>query len=173
MNALRTPNLSSATPLRWPLLALASLLLAACVASVPIRDAPTLSPAPYLAGEQAQRFRGTDVLWGGTIVDYRSFEHYTELEIVAFPLDHRQRPLLDAPEQGRFIALRAGELPPSDFTPGRFITLRGEITGERESKLRGEPLPMAEVDARELILWSRDYRFDRPSFSVGVGIRVR
>lgn len=154
-------------------LAVLVLALSACAASVPLRDAPTLSPAPYLAGQQIDRFRGTDVLWGGTIVDHRSFERYTELEIVAFPLDNRQRPLLDAPEQGRFIALRAGQLPFGDFTPGRFITLRGEITGERQSLLRGEPMTMAEVDARELVLWPRNYRFDQPSISIGIGVGIR
>lgn len=166
-------NRNSRRRIANPALLLATALLAGCAASVPIRDAPTLSPAPYLAGEQAQRFRGTDVLWGGTIVDHRSFERYTELEVVAFPLDHRQRPLLDAPEQGRFIALRAGQLPQTDFTPGRFITLRGEITGDRQSMLRGAPMTMAEVDARELILWPRDYRFDQPSISIGIGVGIR
>ena len=152
---------------------LIAALLAGCTTSVPIRGAPNASPAPYLAGEQNERFRGTDVLWGGTIVDHRDFDRYTELEIVAFPLDYKQRPLLDAPEQGRFIALRAGKLPASDFSPGRFITLRGEITGERTSTLRGQTLMMAEVDARELVLWPRDYRFDRPAISIGIGVGVR
>ena len=83
---------------------LLAAMLTGCTASVPIRGAPTASPAPYLAGEQSQRFRGTDVLWGGTIVDHRDFERYTELEIVAFPLDYRQRPLLDAPVSSRCVA---------------------------------------------------------------------
>lgn len=146
-----------------------SFTLAGCALQPPLAHAPTASPAPYYAGDNVDRFRDTEVLWGGTIIDRRSFERYSELEIVAYPLDPMQRPLLDAPEQGRFVALRAGVLDPAEFLPGRFVTLRGTITGERLSPLRGGTR-MAEVDAREIVLWPRDYRFDQPQISVGIGI---
>lgn len=147
---------------------LLALLCSACASTPPIPNAPTLSPAPYLAGEQVDRYLDIDVLWGGSIVEIRQFERYAEIEIVAYPLDHLQRPLLDAPDQGRFIALRGGRIDPREFSPGRFVTLRGPITGERERSLRGTQERVAEVDAREIVLWPWDYRFQRPSWSVGV-----
>lgn len=155
------------------LLTVVVALASGCAARAPIANAPLGSPAPYLAGEQIERYLDTEVLWGGTIVDTRSFDRYTELEIVAYPLDGRQRPALDAPEQGRFIALRAGRLDPREFAPGRFVTLRGPITGDRIRELRGRRERMAEVDAREIVLWPWDYRFRRSSVSVGIGISGR
>jgi outer membrane lipoprotein len=113
------------------------------------------------------------VLWGGSIVELRQFERYAELEVVAYPLDAQQRPLLDAPEQGRFVALRAGTLDPREFHGGRFVTLRGPITGERQLTLRGKPETIAEMDARELVLWPWDYRFERSRVSIGIGVSGR
>lgn len=158
------------TPLHAAAIALTLGLLSACAVVPPIAGAPTRSPAPYLAGEQVERFMDADVLWGGTIIDSRSFDRYSELEIVAYPLDPQQRPLFDAPEQGRFVALRAGLFDPAEFSPGRYVTLRGPITGSRESTLRGQPIRMAEMDARELVLWPRDYRFQRSRVSVSIGV---
>lgn len=155
---------------RWPILL--PLLLAGCVVQPPIPGAPTLSPAPYLAAEQLDRYMDHEVLWGGSVVELRQFERYAELEIVAYPLDPQQRPLLDAPEQGRFIALRAGRLDPAEFHGGRFVTLRGPITGDRRITLRGSEETIAEVDARELVVWPWDYRFRRSRVSVSVGVHL-
>lgn len=148
-------------------------LAAGCATTPPIADAPRLSPAPYLAAEALDRYLDMDVLWGGTIVETRQFERYAEIEIVAFPLDGFQRPMLDAPEQGRFIALRAGQIDPREFSAGRFVTLRGPITGDRERELRGDVERLAEMDARELVLWPWDYRFQRSRVSVSVGVSGR
>ena len=101
------------------------------------------------------------------------FERYAEIEVVAYPLDPQQRPLLDAPEQGRFIALRAGQVNPREFNAGRFLTLRGPITGERTLTLRGQAEKVAEMDARELVLWPWDYRFQRSRVSVSIGVSGR
>ena len=153
---------------RWSLVLCA--LLAGCVATPPLTDAPTRSPAPYYAGEHVERFMDTEVLWGGTIVDVRQFERYAEMEILAYPLDRSQRPLFDAPEQGRFVALRSGRLDPGTFYAGRYLTLLGPITGDRTARLRGEEVRFAEVDAREIVLWPQDYRFQRSRVSVSIGI---
>lgn len=154
-------------------LLVAACLAAGCATAPPIANAPRLSPAPYLAAEQLDRYLDMDVLWGGTIVETRQFDRYAEIEVVAYPLDGQQRPALDAPEQGRFIALRAGRLDPREFSAGRFLTLRGPITGDRERTLRGSVERLAEVDARELVLWPWDYRFQRSRVSVSVGVSGR
>lgn len=153
-------------------LLIAVCLLAGCASVPPIANAPRLSPAPYLAAEQLDRYLDMDVLWGGTIVETRQYERYAEIEVVAFPLDSQQRPALDAPEQGRFIALRAGQIDTREFSAGRFVTLRGTITGDRQRQLRGESVRMAEIDARELVLWPWDYRFKRSNVSIGIGVRL-
>jgi len=155
-----------------PLALALALALAGCATPLPIAQAPANSPPAYAVGEAADRYVDQDMLWGGTIVTTRNYDGYSEIEIAAYPLDRQQRPLLDAPEAGRFVALRAGFLDPAEFSPGRFVTVRGIVTGDRNLQLRGETLRVAELDARELVLWPRDYRFQRPQISVSVGVGV-
>lgn len=152
------------------LLAAAFALLAGCAGNPPIATPPPASPAPFEAAESLQQRLDEDVMWGGMIVDTRNYERHSEIEVVAYPLDERQRPNPDLAEQGRFIALRAGFVEPNEFATGRFVTLRGPITGDRSVKLRGQDTKLPEIDARELVLWPRDFRTPKSSFSIGIGV---
>jgi outer membrane lipoprotein len=145
-------------------------LLTACATRPPITAPPSASPAPFEAAESLSRRMDEDVLWGGMIVDTRNYQRHSEIEVVAYPLDERQRPNPDLAEQGRFIALRAGFVEPQEFASGRFVTLRGPITGDRKLQLRGEQATIPEIDARELVLWPRDFRTPKSTFSIGIGI---
>lgn len=153
-------------------LALATtLVLAACVAAPRLRPlASGPSPTPYVVAERLDSVMNQDMLWGGTIVDTRNFERYTELEIVSYPLDRQLRPQSDQRVEGRFIALRAGFLDPQNFAPGRAVTVRGPITGERALQLAGSKVLVAELDALELVLWPRGYRASGTRVSIGIGI---
>lgn len=158
--------------LGWRLLGLwlGCCMLSACVATPPIVGAPTRSPAPHHAGAYIERYLDVPVLWGGSIVEVRQFDGYAEMEIIAYPLDSSQRPLFDRPDQGRFIAVRAGTIDRSRFSSGRYLTLHGPITGERNATWRGKSVRIAEVDAREIALWPVDYRFQRNKVAVSIGI---
>jgi outer membrane lipoprotein len=57
-----------------------------------------LQPAEVAAG--AGDFRETRVLWGGIIVATRNLSQYTEIEVLGYPLDNRQRPLTSRPPRG-------------------------------------------------------------------------
>jgi starvation-inducible outer membrane lipoprotein len=76
--------------------------LAACATVPEFRHAPTgMNPSPRYALQLIDQH--PNVLWGGMILDIRHFERYTELEMLAFPLDSGLRPVPRARDAGRFV----------------------------------------------------------------------
>jgi outer membrane lipoprotein len=148
------------------------LLLAACAAAPPISAPPPESVAPFEVASAIERHLEQELLWGGMVIETHTFEHHSEIEVLAFPLDRQQRPVPHAADLGRFILLRHGFLDPDVFAPGRFVTVRGRVTGERNGRIRQAAYRWPELDAAELHLWPADFRQPRShwSFSVGVGI---
>lgn len=149
-----------------------ALFVAGCASPLPIASPPVDSPAPHEVAEAVDRHLGHAVLWGGMVIETRTFERHSEIEVLAFPLDRRQRPLPDGADLGRFMLLRHGFLDPDIFAPGRFVTVHGRITGERRGQIREAGYLWPELDADALHLWPRDFRepHGRWSFSVGVGV---
>lgn len=150
-----------------------ALALGACVPTPLFREAPAEpSPAPRDVAAQIASQMNRSVLWGGMVIELTEFEGYVEIEILGFPTDRQGRPIPQARDGGRFIALRAGRVDAAEVTPGRFLTLTGRITGEREMRLGEQPVSVPEVDAREIHLWPRDWNTrEQPRVSVGVGVR--
>ena len=154
-------------------LLLASVLvgLSACATRPAFEDAPpTRSVAPYQAARDGDAHREKTVMWGGMVVEANNFERHSEVEILAYPLDDKQRPKLEAADQGRFIALMAGFADPASLPRGRFVTLIGTVTGDRHGPVRGEDYVWPEVDVKRLHLWPRDFREPRSRLSFGVGV---
>ncbi|MBT8120534.1 MAG: Slp family lipoprotein, partial [Gammaproteobacteria bacterium] len=79
-------------------------LLTAC-ANTPELDTTevdrTLTPKSVIAKPEVSK--GKIVLWGGTILDTRNLKDDTQIEMLAYPLDSRHRPLLESKPLGRFI----------------------------------------------------------------------
>ncbi|MBE5314443.1 MAG: Slp family lipoprotein [Xanthomonadales bacterium] len=153
-----------------PLIALA---LTACVPTPLFRDAPTEpSPSPSAVAAQIEAQMDRSVLWGGMVIALNEYEGYVEIEVLGFPTDAQARPIPQGRDGGRFIAIRAGSVDPNEVVPGRFLTLTGRITGEREVQLGEQRLTLPEVDAREIHLWPRDWNTrERPRISIGIGVR--
>lgn len=146
------------------------MALTGCV-SVPVfQHAPTGgNPSPRYALQLIDQ--KPQILWGGMILDIQHFERYTELELLAFPLDLGLRPIPGARDAGRFMALRAGHLDTQEFVAGRFLTIAGRVTGDRELDVRGERQRVVEVDAMEIQVWPEDWNLQpAPRIRVGVGI---
>ena len=110
------------------------------------------------------------VLWGGMIVEVANRERSTEVEVLAYPLDARQRPQLERATEGRFIAVLPGFVEPLDYPAGRFVTLRGRLVGTRAGRIgeRDYVYPIVGVQAAHV--WHRDFRTDGPRVSIGIGI---
>ena len=83
---------------------------------------PEVSPARVEPG-----VFGTDVRWGGVILESRNSGNGTCFEILSRNLDKYLRPELEDSTLGRFIACKPGFHDPLVFTKGREVTLTGQI----------------------------------------------
>ena len=76
-------------------------LLAACAAPAPfLATGARLDLPAYVAADTD--VGDIEVIWGGMIVGLREHGEGSEIEVLAHPLDRRQRPVTQAPTQGRF-----------------------------------------------------------------------
>lgn len=117
-------------------------------------------------------YTATGVIWGGLIVATRNLDRHTEIEVLGYPLDSRQRPLIQRTPQGRFLVRQAGYLEPVNHAPGRLITVTGTL-GENVRGAVGEaPYTYPLVQARALHLWPADTQPEngRTRFNIGVGV---
>ena len=150
---------------------LACLLgLAGCATTPPIDPTGVRTGLhPYQIANEADLGEPV-VLWGGMIVEVANREHSTEVEVLAYPLDPRQRPQLERATEGRFIAILPGFVEPLAYPAGRFVTLRGRLVGTRAGRIgeREYIYPLVGVQAAHV--WHRDFRTDGPRISIGIGI---
>lgn len=153
---------------------LLTLLLAACASTPFDRDRydDALSPAAVQRG--AQPPSGNEVLWGGLVVAARNLERTSELEVLAYPLDLRQRPDTSKPPQGRYLVEVEGYLETGDFTEGRMVTTAGPLGALREGKI-GESrytYPVIETTPEHLKLWPPGRSGTEPRLNFGIGVML-
>lgn len=154
-------------------LALAALaLLGGCTTTPPIDAANVRLDWTPIDAAQAPRSAGQDVLWGGMIVEVQNLRDASEIEVLAYPLDSRQRPMLKQPTMGRFIAVLPGYVERFDYPEGRFVTLRGTVSGTREAMIDERPYLYPVVAAQAVHLWPENFQNSGPRFSIGVGVGV-
>jgi outer membrane lipoprotein len=155
-------------------LALGSLMLLSACVTTPEFDTRgvnrTLTPAS-VARAPAPAI-GETVIWGGMILSIRNLTDRTQLEILAYPLDSRDRPKPDAEPIGRFILTQRGYLEPAEYAAGRFVSLRGRITGSRRGKIDETDYRYPVVEAEKLFLWSKQFQEERPRIHFGFGVII-
>jgi outer membrane lipoprotein len=105
------------------------------------------------------------------IIDVVNHADRTEIELLAYPLDHRQRPRLELPSQGRFIAVMPGFADPLRYPQGRFMTLRGRFAGPRDA-MASAPADLPRMRVQSEYLWPRGFRQDGPQFRIGIGVTL-
>lgn len=152
-------------------LCVAALALAGCTAGPQPRSPAEAVPAAVVA--DPARFQGRRVEWGGSIVAVHNLRNRTELEVLAYPLSSSGRPATSATPLGRFVAVRGGFLEPSDFAPGRLVTVSGLVGPVREGSVGEARYLFATVSAESLRLWGDEYPPSGPvpfgTIGIGVG----
>lgn len=149
------------------------LLLAAC-ASGP--DFPTQDVNLQLHPEQATvpTAVGQRVLWGGLILTTRNLQDRAQLEVLAYPLDNRQRPDITEPPLGRFLAERSGYLEPVDYASGRLVTLTGNVDETRAGRIQETDYTYPVIGITAIHLWPPAGAQDTdPQVHFGIGVIFR
>jgi len=146
---------------RLILISLSLGLLSAC-ASGPINTEETFSSVSFEEALAAEESASGAVLWGGVILSTTNLEDSTMVEVLAYPLDRRQRPIKTRETKGRFLIINDGFLEPTD------CALDGITTGSIAAAEYEYPT----VNAEELYLWRPGDNYYAPRFSIGIGFEL-
>ncbi|MCG5524400.1 Slp family lipoprotein [Ectothiorhodospira haloalkaliphila] len=158
----------------WLLAALVGVLALGGCATGPRFDTQdtlsTLTPARVAMTDEAAA--GQQVVWGGVIVNTRNLEEATQLEILGYPLDRRQRPRTEGTPQGRFMARVPGYLESVDYSPGRLLTLTGTLEKTVTGQVGETPYRYPVLGVDNHYLWPREEEpaTTRPRFNIGIGV---
>lgn len=158
------------------LLALAlPVVIAACAPAPIYKTGPSsVTATPAQVATAPQNFQGRDVVWGGTVVSVQNRADHTNIEVLAYPLDSSQRPRLNQPAIGRFVAVVPGFVEPLNFPPGSPITLRGTLDGARGGMVGDANYTFPLVHSQAMHHWTpEEMRQGHPNINFGVGVGIR
>lgn len=104
------------------------------------------------------KYRGTTVLLGGTIVRTEDRQKETLVEVHQKRLGMYSEPRKEGETGGRFLVVYPGLLDPSIYREGRRITVGGEVVGKEVKKPNDseEDYLYPVVRAQDIHLWSDD-----------------
>jgi len=151
---------------------LAALLLAGCATTFDVGGADTRL-TPQQAAAAIETARNKTVAWGGVIVDARNLADRTQLELLGYPLDDRNRPDRDAAPVGRFLAMHPGYLETADYQAGRLVTVVGTVAETRVGTVGEARYVYPVLNVTGLKLWpTAQQEAAEPRFHFGVGVGI-
>jgi outer membrane lipoprotein len=162
------------TALRGSRLLLALPLLLAACATGPRFDAAGVNHAltPKNAVAKLPAAEGTQVLWGGVILNTTNLKDNTAVEVLGYPLDTDQEPQRDQQPLGRFIFEAKGYLEPATYAKDRKVTVVGRLARSQAGKVGESDYVYPVVTPGQLYLWPKesDYNTGGVHFGIGVGV---
>lgn len=157
---------------RTLLLLLLAAVLSAC-ATGPKYDVSGIdlshTPQAVVEGKVPQ---GIEVLWGGIIISSANLKAVTQFEILAYPLDSNQRPLVAKMPLGRFLAQQQDYLEINDYVQGRLITVGGLVQGKSIGKIGESEYTYPVVNINKHYLWARPGEGPESNVHFGFGVMI-
>ena len=157
---------------RWVLLILISSVLAACAPPPVFKTMGSeVAVPPSTVAQTPEHFIGRSVIWGGRVISVQNLANATRIEILGYPLDSSQRPQVQNPEGGRFIAIMKGYVESLNYPPGTLVTLRGRVKGTFAGHVGKAAyiFPLVQVDASHR--WTtKEMRSRRSHINIGIGL---
>jgi len=118
------------------------------------------------------KFKGKTVVLGGRIISTSVKPDETWMEVLQQPLESRQRPEDTDVSYGRFLVRFADYRDPAVYSPGRSITVAGQVLGKSIRPLGQIQYSYPALQAREAYLWKIESYAAQPQFTFGVGVGV-
>ncbi len=154
-------------------LLLTCLALAACATPAFKNVGNPVAIVPSDVQQSADRYAGSEVIWGGRIIGVENRELTTEVEVIGYPLDRDQQPMPDAPTVGRFIIVLPGFVEPLDYPAGRHLSAHGIVSGTRLGHVDEHEYLYPLLRAQEINVWPWGFMFDKkPRVGIGIGVSV-
>ena len=144
--------------MRWPRLVLLAVLLGGCATAFPesvMRTVDTRITADELLRDPAAH-KGARVIVGGEVLAVRPSPGLTEIEMLARRLDDEGFPERSDRSPGRALLRTLEFLDPAIYSPGRRITVVGEVTGLEERKIGEVPYRYSIITVERIRLLPKD-----------------
>lgn len=140
---------------RVALIAALLAALAGCTAAIskPLREQADETIGVRAVRENPQPYLGETLIWGGDIIDITHYPAITRLKVLQKPLGYRLEPSGIDVSDGRFLAVYEGFLDPEIYSPGRRVTVAGELTGIESLPLGETRYAYPVLKVREIHLW--------------------
>jgi outer membrane lipoprotein len=106
------------------------------------------------------------------ILSSANLEEGSQVEVLSYPLDHRQLPRRQRNSTGRFVIKHPEYLETIDYAPGRLVTVLGNLSSIGQGKLGDAEYTYVELVPESLYLWRQDGSDVAPAFYFGVGINL-
>ncbi len=131
-------------------------LLTACASGPPFERDAYYSPQPYPRDilQKDPLPIGDHLVWGGEVIALENLKNRTRIEILAYPLDARRRPMRDEPSRGRFLVEQTGYLEAVDFPPRRLVTVYGTLQRKITGKVGEAAYQYPLLEAAKIHRWS-------------------
>lgn len=148
-------------------------LLSGCASSPFEQDAAgaaSIGPGDALSAPDRT---GAEVIWGGRVVGITNAAGYTEIEMLALPLDRSDRPREQAEGGVRFVIRHPGFLEPMNYAPGRLVTALGRFTGVEPRSVGEFDIDQPVLESRRIELWPDDDNRRDSGLNLGIGVGIR
>jgi len=145
--------------------------MSACATKPPL-DSQGVDTAllPVQAAAEPAKLKGRLVIWGGMIISAVNLQQQTQIEILAYPLDAKQRPDASKSTYGRFLARYDGYLETADLHEGQMLTLTGRLDGASVAMIGESQYTYPVVRINDYHLWrpGAEPRGSQVHFGLGV-----
>jgi outer membrane lipoprotein len=137
-------------------IALVTLALAACATIVPddLRGVVNREVSGERLIAAPERHRGEVVMVGGDIIQVRTVDGVSDVEVLQRPLAGEE-PVLTDRSGGRFLIRHAGVLDPVEYSTGRRVTVIGTVLDPVTRQDGAHTVTWPVVESRVLKLWPR------------------
>lgn len=142
------------------------ILLGGCASVVPreLRKEIDRSISFKELKENPDAYVGRRVLLGGEIIEAKNWKDQTELEILQKPLGSGDVPVETDESEGRFLVHHPGYLDPAIYRSGRYVTIVGEVMGEKSLHIGEAEYRYPVMASKFLHLWPKARRYYSPYY---------
>jgi outer membrane lipoprotein len=124
-----------------------------------------------MLAKDPESYRGKKILTGGQILAANAREGETWVEVLQKPLDWQNKPKDTDESYGRYLVRIPGFADPAIYSPGKKITVLGEVEGKKVQRLREMDYTYPVVFPLEHYLWKSEAD-GGSGFHLGIGVGV-